>query len=197
MKRRFVGFVLALGLVGLMFSGAASGSKPAIDLTWANGVQVNMIGSHVIPGARETMPNLYAHSEELYLLVFPQATVPDPATAGPITVGNGYQPQCNPCFHPGLPYPLVYHDHVITGAPGMGNNGTAGAFKGPWKIIVLIYNPAYAYSPNFHPITSATAVDAAEATGNTDVFLKAFGGSNPYEFETGNVLICPIVSSHA
>jgi len=69
-----------------------------------------------------------------------------PSTAGPITAGNGYHPQCNPCFH---------------------------------------------------PITSAAAVDAAEATGNTDVFSKPFGGSNPYEFEPGNVLICPVVSSHA
>jgi hypothetical protein len=197
MKRRFIALVIALGAVGLVFAGAASGNKPEIDPTWANGVQVNMIGSHLIPGARDTMPNLYAHSEELYLLVFPQQTVPDPATAGPITAGNGYHPQCNPCFHPLLPHPLVYHDHVITGAPGMGTAGTAGVFKGPWKIIVLMYNPAYAYSSNFHPITSATAIDAAEATGNTDVFLKPFGGSNPYELETGNVLICPIVSSHA
>lgn len=197
MRIRLSAAVLALAAVGFVFAGAASADKPEIDPTWANGQTVNMIGTHLIEGARETMPNLYEHSEELYLLVFPQATVPDPSTAGPITAGNGYRPQCNPCFHPGLPHPLVYHDHVITGAPGMGNDGTAGAFKGPWKIVILIYNPAYAYSPNFRPITSAAAIDAAEATGNTNVFLKPFGGSNPYEFEPGNVLICPIVSSHA
>jgi hypothetical protein len=197
MRNRLIVSMLALAAAAFVFTGAAVGGKPEIDPTWANGQTVNMIGSHLIVGARETMPNLYAHSEELYLLVFPQATVPDPLTAGPITAGNGYHPQCNPCFHPDLPHPLVYHDHVITGAPGMGNNGTAGAFKGPWKIIVLIYNPAYAYSPNFRPITSATAIDTAEATGNTNVFLKPFGGSNPYEFEPGNVLICPIVSSNA
>jgi hypothetical protein len=189
--------VVALAAGGYVFAGAAAGDKPEIDPTWANGQTVNMIGAHLIQDARDTMPNLYAHAEELYLLVFPQATLPDPLTAGPITVGGGYQPQCNPCFHPGLPHALVYHDHVISGAPGMGTDGTAGSFKAPWKLIVLIYNPAYAYSPAFHPITSQKAIDDAEATGNTNVFLKPFGGSNPYEFETGNVLICPIVSAHA
>jgi hypothetical protein len=196
MKSRFIALLVALSLTGLVFAATASGEKPSIDPTWANGVQVSMIGAHLITDARATMPNLYAQSEELYLLVFPQLTVPDPATAGAITAGNGYHPQCNPCFHPGLPHPLVYHDHVITGAPGNGNDGTADVFKGPWKIIVLIYNPAYAYSSNFHPITSATAIDNAE-DGTTNVFLKPFGGANPYEFETGNVLICPIVSSSA
>ena len=197
MRTRFTALVLALAAAALVFATAATADKPEIDPTWANGQAVNMIGPHLIPDARDTQPNLYAHAEELYLLVFPQTTLPDPATAGPITAGGGYQPQCNPCFHPGLPHMFVYHDHVISGAPGMGNNGTAGDFKGPWKIILLIYNPAYAYSPGFQPITSQAAIDAAEATGNTNVFLKAFGGPNPYELDTGNVLICPIVSSHA
>jgi hypothetical protein len=92
----------------------------------------------------------------------------------------------------------VFHDHVISGAPGMGNNGTAGEFKAPWKVILLVYNPAYVSSRSFKPITSETDLDAAEAKGN--VFLpinSAPGATNPYEFETGNVLICPIVSSHA
>ena len=117
-------------------SADANAVKPEIDPTWANGVVVNMIGPHVIVGARESQPELYAHAEELYLVVFPQATVPAP-NAGPITLPFGYRPQCNPCFHPGLPAPFVYHDHVITGAPGHGNDGTAGEFKAPWKIIIV------------------------------------------------------------
>src|SRR2546428_9360729 len=32
----------------------------------------------------------------------------------------GYQPHCNPCFHPGLAPQLVYHDHLLEGAPGFG-----------------------------------------------------------------------------
>jgi hypothetical protein len=174
---------------------AAPTGKPDIDPSYANGKTVYMIGPHTIVNARETMPNAYAHADELYIVAYPQATLPQPG-AGPITLPSGYQPQCDPCFHPGLPFPFVYHDHVLTGAPGMGKNGTAGEFKAPWKIIVLVYNPEFVASPNFKPITSATDLDAAEAAGN--VFLPInIGGDNIYEVDTGNLLICPLVSSHA
>ena len=169
--------------------------KPEIDPTYANGTTVYMIGPRLIVNARATMPNLYEHAEELYLLVYPQQSTPQPG-AGPITLLSGYQPQCNPCFHPGLPFDFVYHDHVITGAPGMGNNGTAGEYKAPWKIILLVYNPAHSGLMNFVPLKSAAAIDAAEQAG--DVFLKINNaGGNPYEIDTGNVLICPTVSNHA
>jgi hypothetical protein len=169
--------------------------KPDIDPTYANGTTVYMIGPHVIPNAKVTMPNAYEHAQELYLVVYPQPSLPQPG-AGPITLPSGYQPQCNPCFHPGLPPQFVYHDHVITGAPGMGKDGTAGEYKAPWKIIVLVYNPAYAASPGFVPVKSEAAIDAAEQAGN--VFLPInTGGANPYEVETGNLLICPTVSNHA
>jgi hypothetical protein len=78
----------------------------------------------------------------------------------------------------------------------MGVNGTAGAYKAPWKIIVLVYNPAYVASPTFRPITSAAAVDAAEAAGNVFLHINTVG-SNIYEVDTGNLLICPTVSNHA
>ena len=178
------------------FSKATAPGKPEIDPTYANGQTVYMIGPHLIVNARATQPQLYAHSEELYLVVYPQQTIPSPG-AGPITLASGYQPQCNPCFHPGLPAPFVYHDHVISGAPGMGVNGTAGAFKAPWKIILLMYSPVYISNPNFTPITSQTALDAAEAAGNVFLPINNAPGGNPYEIETGNVLICPIVSSKA
>src|SRR5437763_13892548 len=190
--RRFVCLTALLAAGALLVAGGAGAGKPAIDPTYANGQTVYMIGPHLIMDARDTQPNLYAHSEELYLATYPVAA----GTSGPITLPSGYQPQCNPCFHPGLPVQFVYHDHVITGAPGMGTNGTAGAYKAPWKIIILRYNPLYAMSPPFTPITSAAAVDAAEAAGN--VFLPINPqSSNPYEIETGNVLICPTVSFHA
>lgn len=174
---------------------AAAMGKPEIDPTYANGATVYMIGPHLIPNARTTMPNLYAHAEELYLVVYPQASPPAPG-AGEITLPSGYQPQCNPCFHPGLPASFVYHDHVITGAPGMGKNGTAGDYLAPWKIIILMYDPVHAASPTFQPLKSEADIDAAEAAGN--VFLPINpGGANPYEIDTGNVLICPTVSNHA
>jgi hypothetical protein len=173
--------------------------KPEIDPTWANGQTVYMIGPHAIAGARESMPNLYEHSEELYLVVFPQPQNQPPPAPGapPITLPSGYRPQCNPCFHPGLPAQNVYHDHIITGAPGMGVNGTAGEFKAPWKIIVAVYDPAYAASKDFKPITSAADLDAAEHPGVHKLIPFNQGAPNPYEFETGNLLICPTVSPHA
>jgi hypothetical protein len=67
-----------------------------------------MIGPHVIQNAAQTQPNLYSHSEELHIVAYPQDALPLPSS---------YQPQCNPCFHPGLLPPFVFHDHVLTGAP--------------------------------------------------------------------------------
>jgi hypothetical protein len=174
---------------------AAARGKPEIDPTYANGTTVYMIGPRLIPNARTTMPNAYEHAEELYFLVYPQASTPSPG-AGPITLPSGYQPQCDPCFHPGLPPDLVYHDHVITGAPGMGRNGTAGEYMAPWKLIVLVYDPAYVASPNFTPLTSEAAVDAAEEAGGVFLPINS-AGANPYEIDTGNLLICPTVSKHA
>jgi hypothetical protein len=191
MRYRLIVLLLAVVGFGIGLPATAHAAKPEIDPTYANGQTVNMIGPHMIVDARDTQPNLYASSQELYLLSYP---VPA-GTSGPITLPSGYQPQCNPCFHPGLPLPFVYHDHVITGAPGMGVNGTAGQFKGPWKIIVLVYNPDYMNSPTFTPIKSAADIDPAEAAGKFLVVNPS--GPNKYEIDTGNVLICPIVSSHA
>jgi hypothetical protein len=162
--------------------------KPEIDPTWANGKTVYMIGPHLIMGARESMPNAYEHAEELYLVVFPPP---------PTTLASGYQPQCDPCFHPGLPPQFVYHDHIITGAPGMGVNGTAGEYKAPWKVIIVMYDPAYAASHDFRPITSAADLDAAENSAVHKLLPFNHGAANPYEFEPGNLLICPTVSPHA
>ena len=178
------------------FSQATAPGKPEIDPTYANGQTVYMIGPRLIVGARETQPQLYASAQELYLVVYPQQVLPV-LGAGGITLASGYQPQCNPCFHPGLPAPFVYHDHVISGAPGMGVNGTAGEFKAPWKIILLVYNPAYVAKPTFKPVTSQAALDAAEVAGDVFLPINRASGGNPYEIETGNVLICPVVSSHA
>lgn len=184
-----------LSATGKTPASSAAAGKPEIDPTYANGKTVYMIGPHMIPFANLTMPNAYAHAEELYLLVYPQEGVPQPGSP-PITLPSGYQPQCNPCFHPGVPPVFVYHDHVIPGAPGMGTNGTSTGMKAPWKIILLMYNPAYVSSQSFTPIKSAADLDAAEEAGG--VFLPINqGGENPYEVDTGILLICPIVSSHA
>ena len=164
-----------------------------IDPSYANGQTVYMIGPHQITNPN---PNLLAQADDLYILSYPEDTSCAP-NCGPITLPSGYQPQCNPCFHPGLPIPFVYHDHVLTGSPGFGADGTAGSFKGPWQIIVLRYTPAYANSPNFKPITSDEALDKAEAAGDFLPIAAGINPANPYEIPTGTVLICPLVSSHA
>ncbi len=177
--------------VSLLAPGVAAAGKPDIDPSWADGRIVYMIGPHLITNPN---PSLYAQSEELYLLVFP-INPTGSTTLGPQTLPSGYQPNCNPCFHPGIPLEFAYHDHVLTGAPGSGSNGTAREFKAPWKIILLIYNPEVALSPTFTPITSASDIDAAEAAGT---FLPINpSGANPFEIETGTVLICPLVSPNA
>jgi hypothetical protein len=167
-------------------------AAPEIDPSYANGQTVYMIGAH-----RKTNPSPQelAQAPELYLLSYPLNGAGCTTNCPPMTLPSGYQPQCNPCFHPGLPIPFVYHDHLLTGAPGFGKDGTAGSFKGPWQIVVLVYNPAFAFSPGFTPITSDEALDTAEAAGE---FLPINqGASNPYEVATGSLLICPLVSSHA
>ena len=170
--------MLALTLIS---ASSAIAGKPEIDPSYADGKVYYMIGPHLITNPN---PNLYAQSEELYLISYPIGSLPLP---------SGYEPQCNPCFHPGLPPPFVFHDHVLTGAPGLGKNGTAGNYKGPWKIIVMMYSDAALADPNFKPITSAADIDAAEQSG---MFQPPVPGG-PLELETGTVLICPFVAPDA
>jgi hypothetical protein len=190
-KRFALAGAMAFVLLMLLGTGIANASKPEIDPSYVNGQIYYMIGPRLITNAN---PSLLAKAEELYLLVYPLN--PDGLTTlGELTLPSGYKPNCDPCFHPGLPPEFAYHDHVLTGAPGLGTNGTAGSFKGPWKIILLMYNPAVALSVTFKPITSASDIDAAEAAGE---FLPLNpDAANPYEIDTGNVLICPLVSPHA
>jgi hypothetical protein len=186
-----------LAVVLLACANVVSADKPAIDPSYADGQVYYMIGPHMIVNARATQPQLYAHAQELYLLVYP--INPPPYTDQDAkTLPSGYQPQCDPCYHPGLPGQFAYHDHVLTGAPGLGKTGTAGQFKGPWKIILLVYNPSYFEDPNFVPIKSASDIDAAEAAGKfLPINNNLQAGTNPFEVDTGNVLICPLVSPNA
>jgi hypothetical protein len=176
-------FAFAIFLLGATGAWAA---KPELDPSYADGKTYYMIGPKMIT---DPSPALFEQSEELYIVAYPWDGTTPPAFA------SGYEPQCNPCYHPGLPIPFVYHDHVLSGAPGLGKNGTAGDFKSPWKIIVMMYSPAALTDPNFKPVTSELDLDAAEAAG---VFLPINpGAENPYEVITGSVLICPLVSPNA
>jgi hypothetical protein len=187
--RRLVTLVtesLALAVLFLTATGGAYAAKPEIDPSYADGNTYYMIGPHTITNPN---PQMFAQSQELYIVAYPWDGTNAPVFA------SGYTPQCNPCYHPGLPVPFVYHDHVLSGAPGLGNHGTAGEFKGPWKIIVLMYNPSVLSDPNFKPVTSELDLDAAETAGE---FLPINpGGVNQFEVITGSVLICPLVAPEA
>jgi hypothetical protein len=192
MRRPLTALVAAaVGLATL--AGPAAAVKPQIDPSYFDGHTVYMIGTGLITNAE---PSLHDTAEELYLAVYP--VNPDGRTdLGVLTLPSGYQPQCDPCFHPGLPLPFGYHDHILSGAPGFGSNGTADGFTAPWKLILLIYKPAVALSSGFEPVTSEAQLDWAEAHG---WFLPINGdpnAENRFEIDTGQVLICPLVSSHA
>ena len=182
--RTIKAFALAFVAASSLLAGWATAAKPEIDPSYAEGKTVYMIGPHVIFGAAQSQPNAYAHAEELYLVAYPQEALPLP---------SGYVPQCNPCFH--APPPFIFHDHVLTGAPGMGKNGTAGQYKAPWKIILVKYTVAEVSRADFVPVKSVSELDAGEAAGKFQVLDP--NAANPYEIDTGNLLICPFVAPEA
>ncbi len=185
-----VTLMLVLGIYFLGSAGVASAAKPGIDPVYVDGKTYYMIGPHMITNPN---PHLLAQAQELYLVVYPIGN--NGLGQGELTLPSGYQPQCDPCYHPGLPPPFVYHDHVLPGAPGLGKNGTAGEFKGPWKIILVQYKLNVVMSQYFAPITSAVDLDAGEASGMFEQINP--GADNPYEIVTGSVLICPFVAPEA
>jgi hypothetical protein len=186
------GWLAAALLLFLASGGTALAAKPVIDPSYANGQIYYMIGPHIIPNPN---PSLLAQAEELYIVVYP--INPDGRTdLGPLQTNNGTEPLCNPCFHPGFAPTWSYHDHVLTGAPGLGRNGTAGEFKAPWKIIIVMYSNAAIADPNFEPIKSAADLEDA-LQNHPELFQPPLPGFPGLELDTGAVLICPFVAPDA
>jgi hypothetical protein len=163
---------------------ALAGATPAATSTeqvYADGHAYDMIGATLVvtsnPGLLSAPP--------LYLIGYPT-----PQTAGPLVLPSGYSPQCDPCNHS----PFHYHDHVVTGEPGAGTNGTAGDYRAPWRIVVMAYMPTYYSSPAFRPITSDSQIPQYEGDGRL-VPLDP-GAPDPYQVWTDMVLICPIIRQH-
>jgi len=159
-------------------------ARPDGELSYADGQTYTMLGVNLItnasPGILDAPP--------LYVMGY----VPPPgSTPGqPITLPSGYQPQCNPC----LQEPFAYHDHLLTGAPGHGTNGTSGSdYRAPWRIVVMVYNPDWSNRPDFQPITSDDQLATAEAAGEFLPINRAPGAPDRYEIWTTNVLVCPVV----
>jgi hypothetical protein len=133
----------------------------------------------------DASPGLLAQSSPMYVIGFTVLS----GTSGPITLPSGYQPQNN-----GLPSPVPYHDHVLTGAPGLGTSGTAGDYAAPLRLVRMQYTLAYTYDPAFVPITSVDQFAAAEAAGKLAVLDP--GAPDPYQLWTTTVLVRPIVGPH-
>jgi hypothetical protein len=181
--------LVALATAAVLFAaaGSALAAPPGLDAAWANGTTVHMSKPTAITNPS---PNLLASAPPLYILKFPTAQ-----TSGPLSLPSHYQPQCDPCANE----PVLYHDHLLPSAPGYGTNGTAGDYEGPWRVIVLVYNPRYAYSPTFKPVTSDEDLGWAIAAGEFLQLNPNLPADDPaaYEVLTNTVLICPVVSAHA
>ena len=188
MSRKLQILILAVASAMAFTATPALAAKPVTEQMYANGSTVYMIAPPTLATGGRNVP------DELYLAVYP--IDPTGVNLGPLTVGtNNYTPQCDPCFHPGVPLPFAYHDHVVSGAPGFGANGTAGSFNPFWHVFVVVYNPAVFMGQSFTPVKSAAELDAGEANG---MFLPINpSGANHFEVDSGIVFLCNIVSSHA
>src|SRR5436190_18741336 len=150
--RRFL--TIAAMLVTTIVVGSASAAKPDTETAYADGQTVTIAAIHFITSPS---PAELAAANYLYLVTYP---VDATATGGaPVTLASGYQPNCDPCWHPGLPAAFVYHDHVLSGAPTLGNASA------PRRLVILQYVASVMTDPSFQPLKSAAAVKAGEATG--------------------------------
>jgi hypothetical protein len=183
----------------------ARAAGPCGETVYANGQQFCINLTDIITNPS---PGLLATAEPLYIAGYFASATPtimigsfviptselggcdlnNPTSCGPQSVGSsGYMPLCNPCFHGGFLNIFPYHDHVISGAPGFGNGGTAGVMKGPWVIILVAYNPSYSSQQSFTPFKSTAGISSGESAGD---FLPINPtASNPYEINTGIVAI--------
>jgi hypothetical protein len=182
--RRSILILAAIFVVAALPATAAA--KPEAEHAYADGEAYTMLGVNLITNAS---PGILS-SPPLYITGYVPPAGSQPGQ--PITLPSGYRPQCNPC----LQEPVSYHDHLLTGAPGEGTEGTSGAdYRSPWRIVVMLYNPLWSNSPFFQPITDDDELAAAEAAGE---FLPInSGATNPYEIWTTNVLVCPVVRQNA
>jgi len=169
----------ALLIACVVVAGTSAQGKPGTELAYADGQTVTIAAMHFItsPSAAEL-----ANANYLYLAAYPWDGATAPAFA------SGYVPNCDPCFHPGLPDAFVYHDHVLSGAPTLGDASAAR------HLIILLYSSSLLSDPTFEPLTSVAAIKAGEAAG---MFQAIGSGANPYEVDSGILAVTPSVSPNA
>jgi hypothetical protein len=180
---------LAAVLVG-PGSAVAAQAAASTSLVYAEGRTYTMVTATSVPATNAGLQS----APPLWEMVFAPNAIP-----------VGYTPQCDPCDHPNnpnLPAGGDYHDHLLPSAPASGMDATAGGYRGPWMITILVFNPAYTHGNTaFEPITSddqLTAVEAASAAalaahGVPELLPINLSGANVFEKPIGIDLICPIV----
>ena len=167
-------------LVASFVAGSASAQGlPETETAYADGQAVTIAAMRFITSPS---PQQLATAENLYIVAYPW----DLQTAP--TFASGYLPNCDPCWHPGLPAPFVYHDHVLSGAPTLGDSAV------PRHLFLMLYDWTVLSNPSFAPLTSVAALKAGEASG---MFQAIGGGANPYEIDTGLIVVTPTVSPSA
>ncbi len=180
-------FLLALTLLTAV-TPVAKAAGPCGETAYANGQEfcINLTKIIMNPSA-----GLLKTAEPVYIAAYlPLPAGCDTSTqsgCGPEALPSGFMPLCNPCFHGGGLNNFPYHDHVLSGAPGFGNDGTAGVMKGPWVIIIVAYSSAHSNQVGFTPFKSMSDLQAGEGAGDFQVINP--GAANPYEINTGVVVI--------
>lgn len=185
MTRTWRNLALALAAALTIVLGLAPGAgaaSPGSETVWANGQAWTMLTPHAID---DPNPQSLAQAPPFYVLSFPSDG------HGGWVLPTGYSPQCDPCL--GVPVP-PYHDHLLTGAPGLGTQGTSGRdYTAPWRIVLMVYSPSYVSGGQFVPVTSDEDLPAAIAAHE---FLP-IGPGGSAELPLPVVLICPLVSPSA
>lgn len=175
---------MLLAALPLAVSAAPSGS---VEAGYADHATVSFTLSAT--GLGKSLSNSGAvatHASDLYLAIYPVAA--DGFDASPKLIDGWYAPQCNPCFHFGVPDPfgIQFHDHILGGAPGLGA-GTADGFSAARRVWLVFYDMDYiaAHSATWTPVTSADDIPAAVAAGE-------FSGS---PIDTGVIVLSPVNSA--
>jgi hypothetical protein len=173
--------VLVLGVLAVV-APAVKAAGPCKELAYADGQEFCIFIAQIVTNPS---PALLASAEPIYIAAYlplpAGCNVADQSTCHPETLPSGYVPQCNPCFHGGALNNFPYHDHVMAGAPGLGN------MTGPWLLYVVAYDPVYSNQPSFTPFESTSGIATGESNGD---FLQLNPSApNPYEINTGVVLI--------
>jgi hypothetical protein len=172
--------LIALLAAAAVAGGAAAQGKPDTETAYADGQTVTMAAVRFITNPSSSH---LATAKTLYIAAYPSDGITAP------TFASGYVPNCNPCVHPGLPVPFSFHDHVLSGAP------TLGDASSPRHLIIVLYSASVLDDPGFRPLTSVEAIEQGETNGMFQAINP--GAANPYEVDSGVLVVTPPVSPNA